>query len=81
MLTAGTVLPTFFIIGIAFIPIGAALLFFSNEVREHIIDYTFCNKTGTDQTCASIIEANPLENCTCLIDFELKRVMVGSVYM
>lgn len=81
MLTAGTVLPTFFIIGIAFIPIGAALLFFSNEVREHIIDYTFCNKTGTDQTCASIIEANPLENCTCQIDFELERDMVGSVYM
>lgn len=81
MLTAGTVLPTFFIIGIAFIPIGAALLYFSNEVREHIIDYTLCNKTGTDQTCASIIQTHPGENCTCQIDFELGRDMVGAVYM
>ncbi|KAG4065400.1 hypothetical protein HA402_002798 [Bradysia odoriphaga] len=81
MLTAGTVLPTFFIIGIAFIPIGAALLYFSNEVHEHIIDYTLCNKTGTNQTCASIIQANPAENCSCQIDFELNRDMVGAVYM
>lgn len=33
ILTAGTVLPTFFIIGVAFIPIGIGLLYFSNNVR------------------------------------------------
>lgn len=81
MLTAGTVLPTFFIIGLAFIPIGVALLYFSNEVSEHIIDYTLCNKTGTSESCASIIHVNPSENCECQIDFELSRDMVGAVYM
>lgn len=81
MLTAGTVLPTFFIIGIAFIPIGVALLLFSNAVNEHIIDYTHCNKTGTNVTCASIIHENPSENCECQIDFEIDRDMVGAVYM
>lgn len=33
ILTAGTVLPTFFIIGVAFIPIGIGLLHFSNNVK------------------------------------------------
>lgn len=81
MLTAGTVLPTFFIIGIAFIPIGVTLLYFSNEVREHVIDYTHCYKTGTNQTCAAIIQADPSEKCDCDIDFELDRDMIGAVYM
>lgn len=35
VLTAGTVLPTFFVIGIAFIPVGIALLYFSNNVSHH----------------------------------------------
>jgi hypothetical protein len=37
VLTAGTVLPTFFIIGVAFIPVGVILLLFSNGVSENII--------------------------------------------
>ncbi len=83
MLTAGTVLPTFFIIGIAFIPIGVTLLYFSNEVHEHIIDYTHCYQynTNTNQTCAAIVHANPSAICECQIDFELDRDMVGAVYM
>nr|CAI5842682.1 unnamed protein product [Callosobruchus analis] len=36
ILTAGTVLPTFFVIGIAFIPVGIGLLYFSDEVKEHV---------------------------------------------
>ncbi|KAJ8984934.1 hypothetical protein NQ317_012184 [Molorchus minor] len=74
ILTAGTVLPTFFVIGIAFIPVGIGLLYFSDEVKEQVIDYTDCNKTlGTDdnwnitnETCASIIHRNTEESCTCL---------------
>ncbi|KRY18068.1 Cell cycle control protein 50B [Trichinella patagoniensis] len=58
ILTAGSVLPTFFVIGLAFIPIGVALLIASNNVRilylfiylliifcfvqELVIDYTDC---------------------------------------
>jgi hypothetical protein len=33
ILTAGTVLPTFFLIGVAFIPIGIGLLVSSNQVQ------------------------------------------------
>ena len=32
ILTAGTVLPTFFVIGVAFIPIGIGMLYFSESV-------------------------------------------------
>ena len=34
ILTAGTVLPTFFVIGVAFIPIGIAMLWFSENVSS-----------------------------------------------
>ncbi|EDV92215.1 GH24164 [Drosophila grimshawi] len=42
VLTARTVLPTFFVIGVLFIPIGVVLLHFSNSSNELIIDYTRC---------------------------------------
>jgi len=49
ILTAGTVLPTFFIIGVAFIPIGIGLLHFSNNVRlDHALEVKYiisCCKT------------------------------------
>ena len=32
ILTAGTVLPTFFVIGVAFIPIGIGMMYFSSNV-------------------------------------------------
>ena len=35
ILTAGTVLPAFFVIGVAFVPIGVGLLYFSNDVSIH----------------------------------------------
>jgi len=37
ILTAGTVLPTFFVIGIAFIPIGVIIVFFNNGVRNYFV--------------------------------------------
>lgn len=83
MLTAGTVLPTFFLIGIAFIPVGIALLYFSEEVREHIIDYTLCKKVNTNTTCADFIrdQSTLATTCECQIDFELKKDFLGKVYM
>ncbi|KOB66472.1 putative cell cycle control protein [Operophtera brumata] len=39
ILTAGTVLPTFFVIGIAFIPVGIGLLYFSDEVSITFIPH------------------------------------------
>ncbi|XP_012285947.1 cell cycle control protein 50A isoform X2 [Orussus abietinus] len=85
ILTAGTVLPTFFIIGIAFIPVGIGLLYFSDEVKEHTIDYTNCesiNKTrDTGKKCAEVIVENPGLDCYCKIDFTLPIDFAGKVYM
>ncbi|XP_005188293.1 cell cycle control protein 50A [Musca domestica] len=82
VLTAGTVLPTFFIIGILFIPVGVALLYFSDEVSEHVIDYTDCLKVGQNNvTCSYYIEQNPSSTCQCEITFTLDKDFVGNVYM
>jgi len=74
------------VIGVAFIPVGIGLLYFSDEVKEHTIDYTNCNSTettddGLSRKCADIIAADPKKNCTCEIPFELTSEFVGKVYM
>ncbi|KAJ1967432.1 alkylphosphocholine resistance protein lem3 [Dispira parvispora] len=46
LLTPKAVLPTFFIIGIIFAPLGGVLLWASDSVNELIIDYTHCAKAG-----------------------------------
>jgi len=55
ILTAGTVLPTFFVIGVAFIPIGVGLMYFSNQVREVVVDYTDCKPAGSSEPCSEKI--------------------------
>lgn len=84
MLTAGTVLPTFFIIGIAFIPVGIGLLYFSNVVSEHIIDYTKCfdaSNLSQNITCASLLANDSQATCKCRIPFTLEKDFHGKVYM
>lgn len=83
MLTAGTVLPTFFIIGIAFIPVGVGLLYFSGSVQEKIIDYTHCYKLDStnNTTCASLIANDASTPCVCKVNFTLEQDFVGKVYM
>lgn len=85
ILTAGTVLPTFFVIGIAFIPVGIGLLYFSDEVKEKVIDYTHCTKVNyssddmhprsyadTGIECAKIIASGDRNTtCKCRISFTL----------
>lgn len=75
-------------IGIAFIPVGIGLLYFSDEVKEHVIDYTKCNETiGTDsswsytnETCANVILKNNSSNdCICRINFTLEKDFEVSV--
>ncbi|XP_022131016.1 cell cycle control protein 50A [Pieris rapae] len=82
ILTAGTVLPTFFVIGIAFIPVGIGLLYFSDEVKEHVIDYTYCMKEdAVNETCAKFIkDTKMLEPCVCQINFNLTEDFKGDVY-
>jgi len=81
ILTAGTVLPTFFVIGVAFIPIGVGLMYFSNQVKEVIIDYTDCNKLGTQTKCSDEIQkygtdGNP-QSCIC--ELEIPKEDIGDV--
>ncbi|XP_066591380.1 cell cycle control protein 50A isoform X2 [Prorops nasuta] len=82
ILTAGTVLPTFFLIGIAFIPVGIGLLYFSDDVKEQTIDYTNCNSTmNSGVRCADIIAINPKQECNCSVNFTLPVDFNGNVYM
>ncbi|XP_012527366.1 cell cycle control protein 50A [Monomorium pharaonis] len=85
--TTGTIIPTFFVIGIVFISVGIALLYFTSEVKEHIIDYTNCNSisitedNGQPKRCADVISAGLTSTCVCKINFELLTNFTGKVYM
>jgi len=76
ILTAGTVLPTFFVIGVAFIPIGVGLMYFSNQVKEVIIDYTNCeNPEGV--VCSKVIEdytGGLPKKCTCDLNIDASDI-------
>jgi len=77
ILTASSVLPMFFCIGIIFLPLGIALLVASNEVLEKIIDYTNCNG------CQKIINGKQKFNqsCNCTVQFTLDKKFDGKVYL
>ena len=80
ILTAGTVLPTFFVIGIAFIPIGVGLMYFSNQVNEEVFDYTECFSNSNPVTkCSTEISIN--STCVCEVPFNISSSWEGQVYM
>merc|ERR1719420_1720927 len=66
ILTAGTVLPTFFVIGVAFIPIGIGMMYFSSNVMEQSVPYTYCKGMGGVE-CATQIQNKTadLKDCKC----------------
>jgi len=86
ILTAGTVLPAFFVIGIAFVAIGVGLLHFSNELLEFQKDYTNCKSTiETEKNCWQVLnetkeEENP-DPCMCEVEIEVTAKMNAPVYM
>jgi len=84
ILTAGTVLPTFFVIGVAFIPIGIGMLYFSESVMEKSIPYTDC-KTAPPQneTCSDMIKDKDAheKNCICEVPFEIEEDWNGDVFI
>ena len=88
ILTAGTVLPTFFVIGIAFVPIGVGLMYFSNQVHEVVVDYTDCvsaDQTRAEQRCSdAIADPNWDENNICVCELPVnigETSWAGPVYM
>lgn len=89
ILTAGTVLPAFFVIGIAFLAIGVGLLHFSNQVLEYDVDYTKCFSTlEPEKMCKDVVNAtindptkNGTGNCQCIVDIKIEADMEKPVYM
>ncbi|XP_018021567.1 cell cycle control protein 50A isoform X1 [Hyalella azteca] len=93
ILTADTVLPAFFLIGLLFVPLGVALLLFSDGVVEVQVDYTECpsvdprhrDPLGGHFLCKDLIlrpEFVPGENfCYCDIEFNVTTAMENEVFM
>jgi hypothetical protein len=89
IMTAGTVLPAFFAIGIAFIPLGVALLITSNSVQEVSLDYTKCEPVSPIEAvtnftdCGAYLEAYKEQGltCQCIMNFTLEEHFVGNVYL
>ncbi|KAJ2589221.1 alkylphosphocholine resistance protein lem3 [Coemansia sp. RSA 1797] len=97
LLTPKSVLPTFFIIGIIFAPIGGWLLWASERINELRIDYTNCDQQSNTLSDVSDYEyhmhgiesssiAKPRssydsESRVCTIQFTLPKDLEPSVYL
>ncbi|XP_076810680.1 cell cycle control protein 50A-like [Clavelina lepadiformis] len=84
ILTAKSVLPTFFIIAILFIPLGAVFLVTSNSVIEVSEEYTNCFSLENPSMTCSIFRGNSTfapEQCTCQMNINVTSDMQGTVYV
>ncbi|XP_072907852.1 cell cycle control protein 50A-like isoform X1 [Hemitrygon akajei] len=79
ILTAGTVLPAFFIIGLVFIPIGIGLFVTSNNIKEIEIDYTGTESDSPCHKCA--VNGTWNTTCECVVPFQLEQPYEGNVFM
>uniref|UniRef100_A0A8C2YMT6 Cell cycle control protein n=1 Tax=Chinchilla lanigera TaxID=34839 RepID=A0A8C2YMT6_CHILA len=77
ILTASTMMPSFFIVGLIFIPIGIGILVTSNNIQETEIDYTGTEASSPCNKCLSPV----VTPCICTINFTLKEAFKGNVYM
>ncbi|CAI5769704.1 cycle control 50A [Podarcis lilfordi] len=80
ILTAGTVLPAFFVIGLIFIPIGIGIFVTSNNIREYEIDYTGTEPGSPCNKCLNV-SWNNTPSCTCIIHFTLDQPFESNVFM
>ncbi|XP_056446584.1 cell cycle control protein 50A-like [Gadus chalcogrammus] len=81
ILTAGTVLPAFFVIGLIFIPIGIGLFVTSNNIKEFEIDYTGIEASSPCYNCAQNYSWNSTSSCTCKVPFTLEQPFESNVFM
>lgn len=81
ILTAGTVLPAFFIIGLLFIPIGIGLFVTSNNIKEFEVDYTGVDMSSPCFNCSQNFSWNNTRPCTCTIPFYLEQPYESNVYV
>ncbi|CAB1330735.1 unnamed protein product [Coregonus sp. 'balchen'] len=73
ILTAGAVLPAFFVIGLIFIPIGVGLFVTSNNIKEFAIDYTGVDMSSPCYNCSQSYSWNSTKSCTCSVPFALDQ--------
>ncbi|XP_046872934.1 cell cycle control protein 50A-like [Hypomesus transpacificus] len=81
ILTAGTVLPAFFVIGLIFIPIGIGLFVTSNNIKEFEIDYTGLDMSSPCYDCSQSFSWNNTKPCTCSVHFNLSQPFESNVFM
>ncbi|ESN93664.1 hypothetical protein HELRODRAFT_88502, partial [Helobdella robusta] len=82
ILTAESVLPLLFAVGVSFIPIGIAFLIVTNAVKEKVIDYTYCvSVDNANATCANIISDNITTVCKCQVQFNLESDYPAPVFL
>ncbi|XP_020343806.1 cell cycle control protein 50A-like [Oncorhynchus kisutch] len=81
ILTAGTVLPAFFVIGLIFIPIGVGLFVTSNNIKEFEIDYTGVDMSSPCYNCSQSYSWNNTKSCTCFVPFSLDQPFESNVFM
>ncbi|XP_026546241.1 cell cycle control protein 50B [Notechis scutatus] len=73
LLSAGTVLPLFFGLGLAFLAVGLGLYFTSEGIQEVELDYTGAPGTNCSR-CANLTNSrNPrrVRSCQCWLQFQL----------
>ena len=81
ILTAKTVLPLFFVIGVIFEILGGVLLSYSDKVNEYVYDYTNCiSNDGTGNQCSAYNYTHPFV-CQCVIPIELSTDFEAPVYL
>ncbi|KAF0754514.1 cell cycle control protein 50A [Aphis craccivora] len=82
ILTARNVMPIFFAVAAAFVPIGIGLLYLTNLVQEFTLDYTHCkNIDNLTESCAEHIKSNRNLSCNCIIPFKLEEDFAPNVFM
>lgn len=81
ILTAGTVLPAFFVIGVIFIPIGIGLYVTSNNIKEFEIDYTGIDMSSPCFNCSQNFSWNSTRPCKCSLPFSLDQPFESNVFM
>jgi len=84
VLTPKSVLPTYFIIALTFIPLGALFLITSDSIIEKRVDYTTCiSPSGID--CSKLREntstISTTTSCQCELNVTLDAIMPGPVFV
>ena len=88
--TALRLSPALFIIGLVFIPIGAAMWVLSDKVKEVSVPYTDCANVlqnypeDYSKPCSDVIsdiDSSLKKSCKCIIKFTLSEELPGTVYI